>query len=165
MKASSPLFGMAAAPLASLFLLLAVLQASERNSSVGIDLWLPATGHSSQESLDQCGDDRLIVVQFLPAGRAQINQTGLSQREVPGLLKRIFQARNQRWVFYEADPSLTAESVYEVLGDAQGLIDRLRIIPITPGVKHQLALSNDYSCGVSNRLWQREWMELSQLQK
>jgi hypothetical protein len=75
MKASSSLLVIAAAPLASLFLLFAVLQPAERNNSVGIDLWLPAMDHSLQESFDQCGDDRLIVVQFLPAGPAAEIQT------------------------------------------------------------------------------------------
>ena len=68
-KFQQQLLALAAAPLSSLFLLLAILPAVFPHKSHGVDLWLPQPAASREQAFEECGDDRLIYLR-LPADAA-----------------------------------------------------------------------------------------------
>jgi biopolymer transport protein ExbD len=152
------LFALAAAPLSSLFLVLAIVPAVFPHHSHGVDLWLPQPTASWQQAFDECGDDRLIYLQLLPDGRARINETAVRKEELQDLITRIYETRDHEFLYFRADPRLTVQEVSAAIGPAQGSLPHLRLIAVTPEVERQSDRSHDF-CTVSRRLWQRERAE------
>lgn len=131
-KHAQQIIELSAAPVASLFLLLTILPAAFPPSSGGVDLWLPQRAASWRQAFDECGDDRLIYLQLLPDGRSQINETPVRQAELQNLLTRIYETRNEEFLYFSGDARLSVAEVASVVGEAQGRLPRLRLIPITP---------------------------------
>ncbi len=157
MKPIEQMLMLAASPFASLFLLLSVLTPAYVSPAHGIDFWIHGKDQTWQKAYDQCGDDRLIVLQLFPAGRAKINQTEIDQAKLSDTLDLIFGTRRPRFLYIIADPRISVETVFSIAGEAQGRIPHLRIVPITPKMIRESHLTEGRT--VSDRLWQRELAE------
>lgn len=105
-----------AAPLASLFLLLAIVPMITRPKPSGQPV---LTTHPCAPDEVQTFNNRSIVVRLMPRGRAMINANEMSQGDLQTKLPLIFSARSDGTLYLEADSNLPFQEVASFIGTAR----------------------------------------------
>ena len=82
----------------------------------------------------------------------------MKKEDLQSLITRIYETRNEEFLYFIADGQVSMADVAAAIGPAQGRLPRLRLIAVTPEVERQSDRSHDF-CTVSRRLWQRERVE------
>jgi biopolymer transport protein ExbD len=131
MKTFGQMEAMAAAPLASLFLLLAVLLPGSIRFARGIEVWLPLQDQSSFN----CDDYHFVLVTLLLRNRANLNADAASYAEVQRALPAIYKTWRFHLLYIDADPNLPAGTVESFIAEAQLRTPDLHIAAVTPRMK------------------------------
>lgn len=115
---------MLAAPLASLFLVLAAIAATSLQTGHGYDFALtqvvyPATG--------DCGESSDFYAVLLPGSRALLNNEEMSRSRMQDRLERAYTTRSERALLLDADPELGVDEVMQAVGELHIRSENLHI--------------------------------------
>ena len=116
-----------AAPLASLFLLLAVLLATSMQGAHGY--WCQSTTVWPPEQ--DCGDGRPLFAELEPNHRAILNGHKMSEARLQDVLELENSTRAERVLLLDADPSLGMQDVTSVIDEAKSRSDGLYVALLT----------------------------------